>query len=479
MASISYDETLFWPNAVRHDPCCSDKRMSADVIIIGAGAAGLSAARALSNSGLSVIILEARDRIGGRIFTRHIPSFPAPIELGAEFIHGQPREIWDVADAAGLTVVEIAGSHWQSLGGVLKESNFWPQWEAIVKQMREAGAPDQPFRQFIEERYGAEDRLETKRLALDFVEGFNAASADRISVAALVAMEGSATAVGAGAAFRILNGYGQVADWLLAGCDPQRVTLRLSVVANEIKWSRGDVEVIANSRAGHSLPSFRAERAVITLPLGVLQAPPGAPGAVHFNPKLKEKQEAIGKITMGAVTKIVLRFRERFWERNGFSIQPAGGRLPPLGFLHSHDEYFPTWWTHLPVRAPILTGWAGGPASERLALRGEDFVVGRALDSLSHMLGLGHERLADLLAAWYTFDWQTDPYARGAYSYIPTSGLDAPRMLGEPVEGTLFFAGEATDLDSQNGTVHGAMASGRRAAGEIIQERHSSRSRSD
>jgi len=171
--------------------------MSADVIIIGAGAAGLSAARALSNSGLSVIILEARDRIGGRIFTRHIPSFPAPIELGAEFIHGQPREIWDVADAAGLTVVEIAESHWQSLGGVLKESNFWPQWEAIVRQMREAGAPDQPFRQFIEEMYGAEDQLETKRLALDFVEGFNAASADRISVAALVAMEGAATAVGA------------------------------------------------------------------------------------------------------------------------------------------------------------------------------------------------------------------------------------------------------------------------------------------
>jgi monoamine oxidase len=182
---------------------------------------------------------------------------------------------------------------------------------------------------------------------------------------------------------------------------------------------------------------------------------------------------------MGAVTKIVLRFRERFWERNGFSIQPTGGRLPPLGFLHSHDEYFPTWWTHLPVRAPILTGWAGGPAAERLALRGEEFVVGRALDSLSHMLGLGREWLADLLAAWYTFDWQADPYARGAYSYIPTGGLDAQRMLGEPVEGTLFFAGEATDLDGQNGTVHGAMASGRRAAGEVIQERHSSRSRPD
>ena len=436
--------------------------MSADVIIIGAGAAGLSAARALSSGGLSVIILEARDRIGGRIFTRHITSFPAPIELGAEFIHGQPRETWDVVDAAGLTAVEVADSHWQSLDGALRESDLWPRWEAVVRQMREAGAPDQPFRQFIEERYGAEDQLETKRLALDFVEGFNAASADRISVAALVAMEG------AGAAFRVLNGYDQVADWLLAGCDPQRVTLRLSVVANEIKWSRGDVEVIAISPAGYSLPSFRAERAVITLPLGVLQAPPGAPGAVHFNPELKEKQEAIGKIMMGAVTKIVLRFRERFWERNGFTFQPAGGRLPPLGFLHSHDEYFPTWWTHLPVRAPILTGWAGGPAAERLALRGEEFVVGRALDSLRRLFGLERERLADLLAAWYTRDWQADPYSRGAYSYIPVGGLDAPRLLARPIEDTLFFAGEATDLDGQNGTVNGAMASGQRAAIEIL-----------
>jgi monoamine oxidase len=169
--------------------------MSVDVIVIGAGVAGLSAARALSDSGLRVIVLESRDRIGGRIFTRHIPCFPMPIELGAEFIHGEPREIWDVVDVAGLTAVEVPGSHLQSLDGAFKESGFWPRWEAIVKQMREAGAPDRPFRQFIEERYGgAEDQLETKRLALDYVEGFNAADASRISVAALVEMEGGGDA---------------------------------------------------------------------------------------------------------------------------------------------------------------------------------------------------------------------------------------------------------------------------------------------
>ena len=111
-----------------------------------------------------------------------------------------------------------------------------------------------------------------------------------------------------------------------------------------------------------------------------------------------------------------------------------------------------------------------------MALRGEEFVVGRALDSLSRLLGVGRGRLEDLLAAWYTLDWQADPYARGAYSYIPAGGLDAPRLLAEPVEGALFFAGEATDLEGQNGTVHGAMASGRRVAGEIIYKPGTTRS---
>jgi monoamine oxidase len=441
---------------------------TADVLVIGAGVAGLCAARTLSSHGLKVIILEARGRIGGRIFTRQVSSLPVPIELGAEFIHGRPREIWDVVEAAGLTAVEVTDSHWQSSDGAFKESDFWPRWETIVKQMREVGASDQSFREFIEEKYGAEDQREIKRLALDYVEGFNAASADRISVAALVAMEGGTSAVSGAAAFRILNGYDHLADRLLAGCDPQRVTLRLGIVANEIKWSRGGVEVSVRPRAGQSLGPFRASRAVITLPLGVLQAPPDAPGAVRFKPELSGKQEAIGKLAMGSATKIVLRFRERFWEKGRFHTQPAGKCLPPLSFLHSFDEYIPTWWTSHPALAPILTGWAGGPAAERLALRGEEFVVKQALDSLARLLGLGRDRLADLLVASYAHDWQADPYARGAYSYVPVGGLDAARLLAEPVEDTLFFAGEATDIEGRNGTVHGAMASGQRAGALAI-----------
>lgn len=156
-----------------------------------------------------------------------------------------------------------------------------------------------------------------------YFEGFNAASADRISVAAMVAMEDAASAVSGGAAFHVLNGYDHIANWLLAGCDRQKVMLRLGVVADEIKRSRGAVEVSVSSRAGQSLGPFRARRAVITLPLGLLQAPPDAPGAVRFNPELREKREAAGMLVMGDGNKDRVAFSRGLWEKSRFHSQPA------------------------------------------------------------------------------------------------------------------------------------------------------------
>jgi len=129
---------------------------------------------------------------------------------------------------------------------------------------------------------------------------------------------------------------------------------------------------------------------------------------------------------------------------------------------------FPTWWTQLPMRVPLLVGWSGGPAAERLADKSEDEILSAALGALCRMLGTTESFLRERLAASYVADWHADPFARGAYSYVPVGGLDAMKQLAQPVENTLFFAGEATHHEGQSGTVSAALATGYRAAREVI-----------
>jgi monoamine oxidase len=114
-------------------------------------------------------------------------------------------------------------------------------------------------------------------------------------------------------------------------------------------------------------------------------------------------------------------------------------------------------------------GWAGGAAAERLAGGGNDSLIERALDSLTRVLGVERAGVDEQLEAAYTHDWLADPFSRGAYSYLPVGGVEAQETLARPVAGTLFFAGEATNTDGPVGTVHGALATGMRAALEVLE----------
>jgi monoamine oxidase len=125
------------------------------------------------------------------------------------------------------------------------------------------------------------------------------------------------------------------------------------------------------------------------------------------------------------------------------------------------------WWTSYPVLAPVLTGWAGGPAGERLAALGPYEVVERALEELGRVLGTGRAGVEADLDAWYWHNWVSDPFARGAYSYVGANGLPCQDALARPVEDTLFFAGEATETTGHFSTVHGALLTGARAAREV------------
>ncbi|HTL29503.1 MAG TPA: NAD(P)/FAD-dependent oxidoreductase [Tepidisphaeraceae bacterium] len=431
----------------------------ADVLIVGAGAAGLEAARKLAMKNLRVVLVEARDRLGGRIHTIHPQGFPLPIDIGAEFVHGKPPQTWEIIKAAHLPVYEITDHHWHFLKNRLRPADdFSEKVDKILAKLNAKGR-EETFAEFIQKCCPRND-AQTRDMAIAFVQGFNAARADRISTTALAAEQKAADEIGESSQYRIIGGYAPMVAWLEASLGTS-VDIRLSTCVREIEWKAGRVEARCTSPTGAALPSITAQRAIVTLPLPALQK-----DAVRFSPALDAKRSAAQKLEMGSVVKIVLSFREAFWEQE--KIPAAKGRkLPPLSFMHSSGDAVPTWWTYLPIKTTVLTGWAGGPKADALSHLKPEQVLRRALDSLSHMLGIRRSKIESLLQAWYVADWQADEFSGGAYSYVPIGAGNARKQLAKPIENTLFFAGEATHFEGQSGTVAGALATGARAAKEV------------
>lgn len=435
-----------------------------EVLVIGAGAAGLAAARELSAAGLRVRVLEARGRIGGRVHTIHEPKLPVPVELGAEFIHGEPRETWDVVGRANLLACEASERHWQLRGGELITSGeFWSKVESVFERLKLEGGRDRTFEEFLAEQSVDEQTREAARL---YVEGFHAARSGRAGTRGLIKAEEASDRVKGDRPFRVLSGYGRVVGRLREEFERGGGEVHLDTLVTELRWRRGGVELSARNAGGESVV-HAAARAVVTLPLGLWQKQDGE-GVVRFAPELTEKRDAAKRLEVGHVARVTLRFRERFWA--SLELPSAGGRrsLSEMGFLHSPEAAVTTWWTSLPVRAPLIVGWAGGAAADALAGEGSDLLIERALESLARVLGVARADVEGQFEAAYTHDWQADPFARGAYSYLPVGGVEAQKDLARPVEGTLFFAGEATNTDGHNGTVHGAIATGLRAAREVL-----------
>ena len=422
------------------------------ILVIGAGAAGLAAARVLTAAGCPVRILEARDRIGGRIRTLRHASLPLPIELGPEFVHGDPEQIRTLVQAHGLTTFDAGEEHAVFDRGRLRPvGGFWSRVERVIQELDTGGAD-----RAVEAALHPRRRSKAGQWAARYVEGFHAADLRRMSVRALARSERGQGSGSSGAA-RILNGYDALAEAMAVPLHGPLVDLRLRTVVREIRWQRGHVTAVTEGPAGEPAGEHEAPAAIVTVPLGVLKAH-GKPGGVRITPAPPAWLEAMGLLEMGSVLRLVLQFREAPWP-------------PDLGFLHLPGAVLPTWWTPSPLRAPLIVAWAGGPSAERLLGHDRQELAAVALDVLAPAIGVERERLGDLLAEAYHHDWSADPFARGAYSYALVGGADAPAALGRPVEGTLVAAGEATAGDGENGTVQGAIASGERAARAILAAR--------
>jgi monoamine oxidase len=406
------------------------------------------AARELARAGAEVELLEARERLGGRIHTLPKAAGRPPIELGAEFIHGSENEVWQIVEEGKLDTHKVPDRHWRpGPEGLVRQKKFWDELEQVFSRLNPA-TPDQDFRAFIDQAWSINETA--KKLALDYVEGFHAASADRMSVHALAKAEAAAERENATRAFRLTDGYGAMVSLLARELETLGVRISTETLVRRLNWEPGHVEAVAQSPCGER--SFRADCAVVTLPLGVLQGE--SPSALCFEPGLPGKQRTIQGLAMGAVVKVSLQFRARFWPHNNF------------GFIHSDDRWFRTWWSD--ERGPVLTAWAGGPRAERLAHEGREAILNFALQALAHLLNTDCARIHDWLVASHYHDWSGDEFSRGAYSYTPVGMEDMPQYLAAPVKNTLFFAGEATDTQGDQGTVHGALRSGSRVAREIM-----------
>jgi monoamine oxidase len=389
------------------------------VIVVGAGVAGLAAARELTKHGFEPIVLEARDRCGGRILSVHDPLSPIPLELGAEFVHGVSPALWDLLHESGATVVEQEGEH---LG-----SSDWDAMGKVFKAM--ASAPEQSFAEFIA---GVDAPEGVKQSATGFVEGFNAALKEEVSVAWLNRENKASGEVDGDRSFRILNGYDTIPRYLARGLD-----IRYSTAVRRIRWTPGEAVAETNRR------EFHGASAIVTVPFGVLCG-----GGIQFEPEPEVLERARTAIGTGQAIRVTLRFREPVWEKHR-----------RLSFLHG-DAPFPVWWTQYPVHAPVITGWAAGTRALSLSGKSEYELIGTALRSLREILG---ENPGEPLA-WYFHDWENDPWSRAAYSYVRVYGSEAQQELAQPVDGTLCFAGEAVAPAGHMGTVHGAIASGIAAA---------------
>lgn len=403
-----------------------------EVVVVGAGMAGLAAARALRRAGLDATVLEARDRLGGRVCSLHEKGLGAPIELGPEFVHGLAQPTLALAHEAGLRVEEIDAPHLCLRGSTVVRCGA--AFDAAFARLGNAGARDEPFGAWLARQRGLGD--DERAILAAYAEGFYAARLERASTRAIQLEEAAIARNGGDRSFRIAEGYGALARYLARGV---RVELRREVRA--IRWSPGRVDVDAGGE------SFAARRVVVALPLAVLRR-----GRL-FEP---DPHRDLRGLETGPAIKLTLRFRARFW----------GGRPPAPAFVHVPHARFPTWWAAWPAPVPLLVAWAGGGAADRLRASGVA-VPDVAIAEAAPLLGVSEAEVRRQLLAVHHHDWSADPYSGGAYAYVAVGGIEAQRRAALPIDDTLFFAGEWTDFDDI-GTVTGALRSGERAAAEVL-----------
>ena len=419
-----------------------------DVAVIGAGMAGLTAARLLAEAGKRVAVVEANDRVGGRILTAFDPWGSMAVELGAEFVHGKPKPTLELAHEAGVALLPVEDRHFLKHGTSFFElPDPWQPFAQVLKQV-EAGAPDVSAAAFLEQRNVDEATRERFR---QLVEGFEAAPIAEVSIQSL--SEDSDSLSDDDSQFRVRGGYGRLVRHVRQRAVDSGAEIFLSSPVQRVKWSeRGPVTLAFESNR----PELEAQLCLIAVPLGVLQAGPEDAGR-EFDPPASAWATPLGYLAMGHACRVIFEFSGRL----------SGSQTPHGAFIHHPSSMFETFWSREDEAHTLWIAWAGGPKARELARESAEQRRRLALGGLASLFDCSEATLREQLLSVHHHDFSNDPRARGAYSFCRPGGAKASEALRVPIANKLFLAGEATD-HQYPGTVAGAIESGQRAARQAL-----------
>ncbi|MCK1477294.1 FAD-dependent oxidoreductase [Bradyrhizobium sp. 197] len=417
---------------------------SEHIVIVGAGAAGLMAARELVRAGTTVTILEARERCGGRIHPLSISEFEYPADGGAEFVHGEAPVTRALLREAGLSLQEIEGERWSFDGAdIMREDRHDPheaELQAVLRDLRD----DLTVAEFLRRHFAGDDYARLRHSIERMVEGYDAADPERASTLALREewMHG-----GHSPQARIDGGYGALIDFLAAECRRLGVIFRFGCVVLAIEEAGGKMAVRC---AGGDVQG--CDRVILTVPLPLLRD-------IALPESARGKAAAADEIGFGNVIKILLRFSRPWWRERK-------QELANMTFLLS-DQAIPVWWTQYPNGHPVLTGWFGGPRTAALSHPDPQALVDAGLDSLAAIFKQPRGEIARELVAAAATNWAHDPYACGAYSWATPRTREAQTILAR-ADSAVLFSGEALYRGADMGTVEAALASGLETARMIL-----------
>ncbi len=423
-----------------------------DVIIIGAGMAGLSAARDLVRQDLKVLVLEARPRAGGRIYTAEDEVVFHGVELGAQYIHGTGADTWELVEDFGIQTMDLAEM------GEAEFRTFSPGNPNAVPDL----ARIESAAATIYERFAAYRGEDTDLLNWMQTQGFGvfeqgvaaqaalsfSAEPDRMSALAAV-QDNASWEEYRDKNFKVMGGYSRIIDKLLVELKGK---FRLDAAVQEVVWAEGLVGVYYNDRGATA--SVTGRSLISTLPIGVLQAE-----TVKITPPLPPwKLDAINAFEMGKVVVVPMLFDTPFWRK----------KVPEPGGWVGEDGRINLWVPHSSARGGhSVVGYFQGNAAERLSELGEEQGLRQVLDWLGQ--ASGEVDVASKLT-WHRFqDWLKEPYTLGSYSFPRPGGTEQREPLSRSISDTFFFAGEATAPPPHYQTVHGAYSSGKRVAAEVVE----------